>query len=205
MICRDHELSQRYGIETISFTRALNDALQQKSPAPVKETKADRKSSATTSLNRVLAVNSVCSVQRLPLPAGRNAAWVADRYATWLIEFLYPFIRVERDQTGSLKLILRLGLRRWSWALLELKYAPDRSSPERQLFYIQGGLLLSARAAPKGRFEFREVLHHRCVMTAIFDFIPALPWWIYKVTQANLHLLVMWAFKKELQRQMQRR
>jgi hypothetical protein len=38
-------------------------------------------------------------------------------------------------------------------------------------------------------------------MAAIFDFIPALPWWLYKSTQALLHLFVMWAFKVELMRE----
>jgi hypothetical protein len=136
----------------------------------------------------------------LPLPNGKNAAWVAERYATWLIEFLYPVIRVERDALGSLKLLLRLGFKRWSWPLLELRYAAERSSSQRQLFYIQGGLLLSSRAAAKGRFEFREVLHRQHVMAGIFDFVPALPWWIYMRTQAILHVFVMWAFKRELQR-----
>jgi uncharacterized protein YbjT (DUF2867 family) len=199
MVCRDHQLAARYGLKTKPFQEALEAALKQSHS--MKSLSARGPEIRTmTQLNAIPSLNTVCSVQRLPLPPGRCAEWVAERYATWLIEFLYPVIRVERDETGSLKLLLRLGLKRWSWPLLELKYAADRSSSQRQLFYIQGGALLSSRAAAKGRFEFREVLHRQYVMAAIFDFVPALPWWIYKRTQAILHLFVMWAFKRELEK-----
>jgi hypothetical protein len=35
-------------------------------------------------------------------------------------------------------------------------------------------------------------------MVAIFDFIPALPWWVYKNTQAVVHLMVMNLFRRHL-------
>jgi hypothetical protein len=84
--------------------------------------------------------------------------------------------------------------------LLKLDYAAERSSPHRQLFYIQGGALLSSKSIPKGRLEFREVLAGRYVMAAIFDYVPALPWRIYKATQALVHLFVMASFKNYLKK-----
>ena len=72
--------------------------------------------------------------------------------------------------------------------LLELTLSDDRSFPGRTLFYITSGLL--AIAHPKGRLEFRETLD-KYIITAIHDFIPALPWFVYKFTQAIIHLWVM--------------
>ena len=194
MVARDTQIMARYGITGMSFRSALavalsaSDKIQAASRAP-KLLKVLGESSLTP-------INTVCSVQRLPLPPGCDADWVAKTYANWLISFLYPFIRVSRDDTGSLTFILGFGP--FQVSMLRLQYAPERSSPHRQLFYIQGGALLSSKSIPKGRFEFREVLSGRFVMTAIFDFVPALPWRLYRVTQAPLHLFVMLSFKVHL-------
>lgn len=204
MVCRDNSLIARYGFNAKSFREAFSIALNRVKSATKFAPPKFEQDKSQTNLNRLPVLNTVCSIQRLPLPVGLNAAWVASKYATWLIEFLYPIIRVEQDQSGSLSLFLRLGFKRFSWEMLNLRYAPERSTPHRQLFYIHGGLLLSANAAAKGRLEFREVLNGRFVVAAIFDFIPALPWWIYKHTQAYLHLFVMWAFKAELARYIQK-
>jgi hypothetical protein len=201
MIARNDDLMRRYGIEPSSFKSSLQVALSNQIRTSKATDRSSKGANASTRLNRPGTVNTVCSVQRLPLPEGRDAAWVASKYASWLIQFLYPLIRVERAESGSLRLMLGLGFKRFSICLLQLNYAAERSSSHRQLFYIQGGILLSSSATPKGRFEFREVLAGQYVMAAIFDFIPALPWWIYKSTQALLHLFVMWAFKVELMRQ----
>ena len=201
MVCKDHALAERYGLKTMPFVTSLEKALRETKPSS-KDASSSFPQTGLTRIDQTPSANIVCSVQRLPLPTGRNAAWVSERYASWLIEFLYPIIRVERDPHGSLKLMLKFGLSRWSISLLELYYAQDRSSPQRQLYYIQGGALLSSKAAAKGRFEFREVLHSQYVIAAIFDFVPALPWWIYKSSQALLHLFVMWAFKLDLKHQM---
>jgi hypothetical protein len=129
---------------------------------------------------------------------GLTAAWVTKEYANWLIQFFRRLIFVRQDLDGSLTFVFRPFFSRFDVALLELKYAQDRSSEHRQMFYISGGLLLSSRHHPKGRFEFREVLRGKFVLVAIFDFVPALPWWIYKNTQAILHLFVMAMFRRHL-------
>jgi hypothetical protein len=43
-------------------------------------------------------------------------------------------------------------------------------------------------------------LDNEYVITAIHEYVPKLPWAIYKLTQAKLHLYVMKKFEKELQR-----
>lgn len=136
---------------------------------------------------------TVRSVQRLPLPPGRDAAWVTARYLSWLPRFLRPLVRVRIEgDTVEMSLVFVRG------ALLVLKLSRDRSTPDRQLLYIVGGLL--QQTAGNGRLEFREVLGGRHVLAAIHDYTPSLPWLVYKLTQARLHLFVMKRFGRFLSR-----
>ena len=80
--------------------------------------------------------------------------------------------------------------------LLELQLIEDRSTPNRQLFYITGGALTKRKDL--GWLEFRSILDNEYIITAIHDYVPKLPWGIYKLTQAKLHLYVMKKFEKEL-------
>jgi uncharacterized protein YbjT (DUF2867 family) len=134
---------------------------------------------------------TVRSVQRLALPPGRDAAWIKDRYVQWLPHFLAPFLRVTTE-ADTVKFFPFFS----SHAFLELELSRARSRPDRQLLYIKKGLLVGEEN--RGRLEFRTVLNNRFVLAAIHDFRPALPWAIYKFTQAKLHLLVMRAFGRDL-------
>lgn len=136
---------------------------------------------------------TVRSVQRLPLPLGKNADWVKNRYLEWLPAFLKPFIKIKQD--GSL---IQFSVFKNNWNILVLRHSPDRSDLDRQLLYIVNGWLVSEHN--RGRLEFRVVLNRTHVIAGIHDYRPALPWFIYRYTQAKLHLLVMRAFAKELQK-----
>lgn len=57
--------------------------------------------------------------------------------------------------------------------------------------------MLSAKQ-DRGRLEFREVLDHKYVMAALHEFRPSLPWYVYKWSQAIVHLIVMKAFGEHL-------
>lgn len=129
----------------------------------------------------------VRSVQRLPLPLGLTAVDVAHEYMHWLPIFMRPFVLVWKE---GHRIVFSLLVRRFE--ILALTHSPERSSPDRQLLYITGGLL-SGRDQ-RGRLEFREVLNRRYVLAAIHDFRPGLPWYVYQLTQAKVHLLVMRAF-----------
>ena len=135
--------------------------------------------------------NTVRSVQRLPLPPGRDAAWIKDRYAAWLPKFLAPFVKVETHGHRVLFTLLTSKL-----VMLELIFNPERSSPDRQLLYVTGGLL--SAADNEGRLEFRVVLNRRFVLAAIHDFKPSLPWGFYRLTQAVAHAWVMRNFRRDL-------
>lgn len=135
--------------------------------------------------------STVRSVQRAILPDGFKALNVAQEYMSWLPKFLYPIIRVDvEDEYVFFKFITK------SFNLLILKYSPERSTSDRQIFYIRGGLL--AKKGDRGRLEFREALNSKYTLSAIHDFHPALPWYIYRYTQALVHLIVMHAFGKHL-------
>lgn len=136
---------------------------------------------------------TVRSVQRLPLPPGKNAQWIKDRYIRWLPQFLSPLINMKIE--GSTFLFSLFGLR---LKLLELNLSEERSDPDRQLFYIVRGLLVADEN--HGRLEFRVVLNRRFVLAAIHDYRPSLPWFVYKFTQAKFHLMVMHAFEREIRK-----
>ncbi len=129
----------------------------------------------------------VRSIQRLVLPQGRNAEWVAKEYFQWLPRFFSTLIKVQLEGERCTFYLFDPKIK-----LLILERSRERSSPDRQLLYIVGGLLSGKQE--RGRLEFREVLDHQYVMAAIHEFRPALPWYIYRWTQALLHLFVMKSF-----------
>lgn len=133
----------------------------------------------------------VRSVQRLPLPPGKNAQWVKNRYLEWLPIFLKPFVKVKINDS-----IVNFSIISHRLLMLQLKFSSDRSTEDRQLFYILEGLLVSQKNT--GRLEFRVVLNRRFIIAAIHDYSPSLPWFIYRYTQAILHILVMRAFARQL-------
>ena len=138
--------------------------------------------------------NTVRSVQRLPLPAEWDARRVTREYMEWLPRGLWPLVTVSVEDDRC-TFCLR-GLRT---PLLVLRYAPERSTPDRTVLYIQGGRL--AQDDPgRGRLEFRVVLGGGAILAAIHDFVPRLPWFIYNLTQAPAHLWVMYAFGRHLKR-----
>ncbi len=129
----------------------------------------------------------VQSVQRFPLPAGMTAEEASKEYVRWLNNHFNGLlnVRTEHDKT-------RFYLLNTSLVFLELTLSPDRSFDERKLFYITGGMLNNS--SQKGRLEFRVTHDKKFLITAIHDFRPKLPWFIYKFTQAKIHARVMRQF-----------
>ncbi len=141
---------------------------------------------------RAPAAATVCSVQRLPRPEAWRASNVAVEFSRWLPVALRPLLRVTVTRGGLCSLFVPLV----PWPLLVLEVHPERSTPDRVVLLVTGGLL--ARYHPKGRLEFREMLGGRFVLTGVYDFRPRLPWFLYVVTQAIAHLAVMLAFGRHL-------
>lgn len=136
--------------------------------------------------------NTVRSVQRLANPAQLSAEWVANSYPEWLPNFFRYILKAKhQDEYITFQLF---GIQ-----LLRLKYMEDRSDEERKLFFIVGGKL--AKRGDHGWLEFRSVLNNRYIIAAIHEFVPSLPWIIYRYTQAVVHLFVMKSFNRFLSKQ----
>ncbi len=138
--------------------------------------------------------NTVRSLQRMTNLGAHDALWVAYRYALWLPYFFRFIIRGKLKGTSVLGFHLLWGKQ----PMLELTHVPDRSDSQRQLFYITGGWLV--KRYDYGWLEFREVLDGKYIISAIHEFAPRLPWFIYINTQARLHLWVMNRFQKYLEK-----
>ena len=137
----------------------------------------------------------VRSVQRMQLPPGWTAERAALDYVRWLPRFLRWLIRVQRhDAEGFSFVLVPFGI-----TLLTLNYAAARSSAERQLFYVVGGAL--ARSETHARFELRQVLDGRILLTVVHDYEPRLPWLLYVATQAGFHRWLMHRFAMHLSRE----
>ena len=136
-----------------------------------------------------LKKRDVRSVQRLHRPKNKSAIWVSHKYMEWLPQF-FSFIIKVKVEDNVCKFIGPFV----KTPLLELTLSSDRSSTDRQLFYITGGYLAS-KDQGRGRLEFRETACGNYFLVAIHEFIPALPWYIYIYTQALFHLFVMRRFQ----------
>jgi hypothetical protein len=138
----------------------------------------------------------VRSIQRVLLPPGQDAAWVAGNYFRWLGSCCWPLVGTRADAAGEIDVYLRLPHIR----LLSLRLVPADSTPERRVYRIVGGVLARSGASGHARFEFQTLLDGRYTMTAIHDYAPALPWYLYIPTQAFAHLRVMRLYQRRLAR-----
>jgi uncharacterized protein YbjT (DUF2867 family) len=198
LVAKDLGFQQQAGIAGHSLEQALRAAIGEETKE--EDFKAVH-ASLTRSKHRLPATNkgTVRSLQRIPLPPGRTALWLAMRYRSWLPRFFHTLLRASSDEAGNL-LIGSRGIRA---PLLELRFARERSTAsDRQLFYISGGILAKKTDLPsrRPRLEFREVLGGRAALVAIHDYRPAIPWPLYNLTQARAHLWVMKNFARAIAR-----
>ncbi|MBM4380771.1 MAG: hypothetical protein FJ086_15950 [Deltaproteobacteria bacterium] len=144
---------------------------------------------------RTSSANSVRSIQRLPSLPDRDCHWIATEYMRWLPVLFRTLIRVQSDPaTGQVQFrFAPLGL-----PLLVLQYVDGKGAQDRRKFHIVGGWL--SRTTDTGWLEFRQVQHRRYTLAAIHEFVPALPWVLYLLTQAPLHAWVMARFGRHLAR-----
>ncbi len=136
---------------------------------------------------------SVRSIQRLPSCPTRNCDWIAKEFMRWLPMKFRSFIVVNVDtETGIVSFKIALT----KVTILKLQYIQGMFEDDRQKFHIVGGLL--TKTVDTGWLEFRQVENKKYSLTAIHEFVPFLPWWLYIITQAPIHKLVMNAFGRYL-------
>lgn len=194
MPARRNPLQER--LSPLRFEEALRDALDAEGrPLPPPSSLRTSRARLRTSRASLRGSRSVCSVQRLPLPPGRDASWAAEEYLRFLRRFMRPWIRVEAGEVGRVGFFLA-GTR---LLLLELALAAT-SERELTVFEIVGGAFHRSDGGAPGRFEFRDVLGGSALLAAIHDYRPRLPWWLYRATQARVHLAVMRGFGRHLAR-----
>lgn len=185
MVVRERRLHEMSGIPGTSVREALRLTFDGDEPADTPHAYARPKR---------FREPSVRSVQRLPKPRGATGRWVASAYGRWLPHGMRPLFRVRNRIDGFVDFYVR-GI---DTPLLRLFWDLERSTEDRPLFYIRGGLL--AQDSERGRLEFRETTCGDYVLSAIHDFHPRLPWPIYVNSQARVHLWVMQAFGRWLAR-----
>jgi uncharacterized protein YbjT (DUF2867 family) len=139
------------------------------------------------------AAPTVRSIQRLPALPTRDARFVSDEYIRWLPKLFRPLIRVERVP-GTARVTFSFAWLRPP--LLELELIDLGADQSRDKFHIVGGLL--TKTTDTGWLEFRQVANKKYTLAAIQEFVPALPWIVYLMTQAPLHAWVMRRFGEHL-------
>jgi uncharacterized protein YbjT (DUF2867 family) len=188
MVVTDRTVLDRYRFPRSSLDENLRDALAAQAPSLRQTTRARTK--------QVRGRKEVRSIQRFVRPPSKDAHAIALDYFAWLPSAFAPLILVEETAPGRWAFRLRFMGR----ALLELEHARERSTAARSIYLIRGGLLVSSNSSPRARLEFREILGRRFVFAAIHEFVPRLPWVVYACTQAIVHLFVMRAFGRHLER-----
>jgi hypothetical protein len=183
LLAKNHEAYARLGLSPTTFEESLSRSLHTREPR-------DRLREMRLRNREVVSKNEVRSVQRLSLPQGLRAQEVAEEYLVWVQRLFKYLIRVKAFSSDQ------ISFNFLSLPLLILEIDRERSMVDRFLLRIRGGLLSYAES--RSRLEFRELLGGEFLIAAIHDYRPRLPWFIYRWTQAQLHLWVMSRFEDYL-------
>jgi uncharacterized protein YbjT (DUF2867 family) len=141
-------------------------------------------------------LKNATSMQRVQLNQNLSAVDIAQEYFTWIPWFLVPVVQVKFTHSENSDLLVTFTLF-YKIPLLILQKCEQRSDSHRCLYYIRGGVL-ARESTLNGRFEFRLVGKTRTLLMALLNYRPSLPWFIYKYTQAIIHLYVMKSFARHL-------
>lgn len=141
------------------------------------------------------AMNNVTSLQRLPYSNEVSATFIAKKYTSWLNRKFRFFIKIHENET-HISFVL---LHQFTMLQIEKPIISDETDSN-YIYTIREGLLVS-KYAPQGTFEFRKIKTSKCFIIGIYNYSPALPWFIYRFTQARIHLWVMKRFISWYQKQ----
>ena len=142
----------------------------------------------------------VRSIQRIRGAGEIDPADLSASYWSWLGRILPGIlkVRIESDRSGRTERvdIKFLGLLR----LLRLRRDESRCDAEIETMRIIDGLLVRKAGSDRARFEFRRIRCRNVAVTALHDYAPSIPWFIYEWTQAIVHRVVMGLFARRTRR-----
>ena len=142
----------------------------------------------------------VRSVQRMDMPDDLTPKTAMRAYWDWLGKVFRPFLRI-RTEVSEAGAADRVTVHLFGLLLmLELNRMTEACDDELETMHITRGLLVRRISPPGSRLEFRWVRERRVLLTALQDYAPSLPWPVYMCSQAWLHLMVMWGFRRWLRR-----
>jgi hypothetical protein len=145
-------------------------------------------------------IKDVCSITRVTTPNDYTMTQVATIYADFLNKV--TFNMVESAIAGKHFEIKLLGVNK---VLLSMEQVDQSSDPDRIVYQILGGALAKTDNNGNGTFEFRRLANSSQALVALQKFRPSLPWLFYKLTQAQLHQIVMNIFALKLNKQASRK
>jgi len=128
----------------------------------------------------------VISIQRIPDQINISAHQLANSYIQWLKTQFKFLINIKEDLESVSFLLLN------RFVLIRL-YKNIKDTNDCYRYEIESGLLVS-RFNKSGFFEFRNIPSIKCFIIGIYNYHPSLPWYIYRYTQAIIHLFVMKKF-----------
>lgn len=147
----------------------------------------------TRQKTKLIHPNTVRSIQRLPSVPSVNCDEIAREYEDWLPKTMLGLIKVESNARSGL---VTFNFRGLAWPLLILKPIIGESDLRRAKFHIVGGLL--SKRSDCGWLEFRQIANGKFTLVSINEFVPTLPWYLYRFTQAVLHKWTMTSFAEHL-------
>jgi len=150
----------------------------------------DKKKTIKTKL---IHPNTVRSIQRLPSAPYMNCDEIAREYENWMPNNFLRLIKVDTVE-GFVKFSIR-GVSRPLLILKPVLSGPDES---RTKFHIVGGML--AKRSDCGWLEFRQIADKKFTLVSINEFVPTLPWYVYRFTQAVLHKWTMNSFARHMEK-----
>ena len=186
MLAQDRQLYQLAGIEPQSFDQALRAAAQPQPAAP----SAPAASRGKAGSGKAKAAATVTVLQRLPLPAGWTAVDAAAAYLDWLGQQQPNLVTVVKPAADT----YQIKAPRQKAPLLQFTRQGGLAGADRCVFNISGGILADCRDGLPGQLEFRQVPSADQVLVLIANYRPRLPLPLYRLTQYQLHRLIMQRF-----------
>lgn len=128
--------------------------------------------------------STVLSVQRFAPKAGWSAKQTARGYFEWLSSDVPGLSTV----LGAEAIEVKFG----GVSVLRLRHVPGQSDDDVEVLEVRDGALVSDGVT--GAFEFRLLREPKVLMTTLRGFVPAMPWLVYRGSQALMHARSMRRF-----------